>query len=218
MGQKIKPISMRVGINRNWTSVWYAGDQSYAGQVKEDDAIRTFLMRKLGRNAHISKIVIERPSKKCRVFIHTSRPGVIIGKKGADIETLRKAIQLKSKDEVVVNIVEVRKPDIDASLIAQNVADQLERRIAFRRAMKRAMQTAMQGGAKGVKIRVSGRLNGAEIARPEWAIEGSLPLHTLRADIDYGFAEAQTTYGIIGVQVWVHHGEKYAVDYTSVVQ
>lgn len=212
MGQKVKPTSFRMGINRNWTSVWFAGSGSYADQLKEDDAIRTFLMKKLPK-AGISKIVIERPSKKCRVFIHTSRPGVVIGKKGSDIETLRKELQTMSKAEVVVNLVEVRKPDADAQLIAISIAEQLERRIAFRRALKRALQNAMTNGAKGVRVRVSGRLNGAEIARTEWAIEGSLPLHTLRADIDHGLAEAKTTYGIIGVQVWVNHGEKYAIDY-----
>lgn len=217
MGQKVKPTSFRMGINRNWTSVWFAGQGSYASQLKEDDAIRTFLMKKLPK-AGISKIVIERPSKKCRVFIHTSRPGVVIGKKGSDIETLRKDLQGMSKAEVVVNLVEVRKPDADAQLIAISIAEQLERRIAYRRALKRAIQNAMTNGAKGVRVRVSGRLNGAEIARTEWAIEGSLPLHTLRADIDFGFAEARTTYGVIGVQVWLNQGEKYAIDYGTQVQ
>lgn len=216
MGQKVKPTSFRLGINRNWTSVWFAGND-YAAQLKEDDAIRSFLSTKL-KKAGIAKIVIERPNKKCRVFIHTSRPGVIIGKKGAEIETLRKQLQEKSKSEVVLNIVEIRKPDANAQLIAESIADQLERRIAYRRAMKRAIQNAMQNGVEGVKVRVSGRLNGAEIARTEWAIEGSLPLHTLRADIDFGFAEANTTYGVIGVQVWANHGEKYAIDYSANVQ
>lgn len=217
MGQKIKPTSLRLGINRNWSSLWFA-NHDYAAQVKEDVAIRGFLMKKLGKQSNVARIVIERPNRKCRVFIHTSRPGVIIGKKGADIETLRKALQALSKSEVVLNIVEIRKPDADAQLIADSIAGQLERRIAYRRASKRALQNAMQNGVKGVKVRVSGRLNGAEIARTEWAIEGSLPLHTLRADIDFGFAEAHTTYGKIGVQVWVNHGEKYAIDYTSQVQ
>ena len=216
MGQKVKPTSFRMGINRNWTSVWFAG-RGYADQLKEDDAIRAYLGKKLEK-AGISKIVIERPSKKCRVFIHTARPGVIIGKKGAEIETLRKDVQALSKAEVVLNIVEVRKPDADAQLIARSIADQLEKRIAYRRASKRALQNAMTNGVKGIKVRVSGRLNGAEIARTEWAIEGALPLHTLRADIDFGFAEAHTTYGKIGVQVWVNHGEKYAIDYTPSVQ
>lgn len=216
MGQKVKPTAFRLGINRNWTSVWFSRND-YAAYLQEDDAIRSFLTSKL-KKAGIAKIVIERPNKKCRVFIHTSRPGVIIGKKGAEIETLRKQLQEKSKSEVVLNIVEIRKPDANAQLIAESIADQLERRIAYRRASKRAIQNAMQNGVMGVKVRVSGRLNGAEIARTEWAIEGSLPLHTLRADIDFGFAEAHTTYGIIGVQVWANHGEKYAIDYNANVQ
>lgn len=216
MGQKVKPIGLRLGINRSWDSLWIAG-KDYPAMVKEDAVIRAFLMKKL-KSANISKVTIERPNKKCRVFIHTARPGVIIGKKGAEIETLRKELQSKSKSEVVLNIVEIRKPDIDAKLIADSIADQIERRIAYRRAMKRGVQNAMGNGAKGVRIRLAGRLAGAEIARVDWYIEGSLPLHTLRADIDYGTAEAHTTYGIIGVQVWVNHGEKYAVDYTQQTQ
>jgi small subunit ribosomal protein S3 len=216
MGQKVKPIGLRLGINRTWDSLWIAG-KDYPTLLKEDDAIRTFLTKKL-KGAAISKITIERPSKKCRVFIHTARPGVIIGKKGAEIENLRKEIQKKSKSEVVLNIVEVRKPDIDAKLIADSIADQIERRIAYRRAMKRAVQNAMGNGAKGVRVRLAGRLAGAEIARTDWYIEGSLPLHTLRADIDYGMGSAHTTYGVIGIQVWVNHGEKYGIDYTANVQ
>ena len=216
MGQKVKPIGLRLGINRSWDSLWIAG-KDYPALLKEDADIRTFLVKKL-KGAAISKITIERPSKKCRVFIHTARPGVIIGKKGAEIENLRKEIQKKSKSEVVLNIVEVRKPDLDAKLIADSVADQLERRIAYRRAMKRAVQNAMGGGAKGVRIRLAGRLAGAEIARTDWYIEGSLPLHTLRADIDYGMGTAHTTYGVIGIQVWVNHGEKYGIDYSANVQ
>ncbi len=216
MGQKVKPIGLRLGINRTWDSLWIAG-KDYPALLKEDADIRAFLTKKL-KGAAISKITIERPSKKCRVFIHTARPGVIIGKKGAEIENLRKEIQKKSKSEVVLNIVEVRKPDIDAKLIADSVADQLERRIAYRRAMKRAVQNAMGNGAKGVRIRLAGRLAGAEIARTDWYIEGSLPLHTLRADIDYGMGSAHTTYGVIGIQVWVNHGEKYGIDYSSNVQ
>ncbi len=216
MGQKVKPIGLRLGINRTWDSLWIAG-KDYPSMLKEDADIRAFLTKKL-KGAAISKITIERPSKKCRVFIHTARPGVIIGKKGAEIENLRKEIQKKSKSEVVLNIVEVRKPDIDAKLIADSVADQLERRIAYRRAMKRAVQNAIGNGAKGVRIRLAGRLAGAEIARVDWYIEGSLPLHTLRADIDYGMGEAHTTYGVIGIQVWVNHGEKYGIDYSSNVQ
>jgi small subunit ribosomal protein S3 len=210
MGQKVKPIGLRLGINRGWDSMWFAG-KTYPDLIKEDDNIRNFLVGKL-KGAAISKITIERPSKKCRVFIHTARPGVIIGKKGAEIETLRKELQKRSKSEVVLNIVEVRKPDIDAKLIADSIADQIERRIAYRRAMKRAVQNAMGGGAKGVRVRLSGRLAGAEIARTDWYIEGALPLHTLRANIDYGYGTAQTTYGVIGVQVWVNHGEKYGLD------
>jgi small subunit ribosomal protein S3 len=216
MGQKVKPIGLRLGINRTWDSLWIAG-KDYPQLLKEDAVIREFLFKKL-KAAAISKITIERPSKKCRVFIHSARPGVIIGKKGAEIENLRKELQSKSKSEVVLNIVEVRKPDIDAKLIADSIADQIERRIAYRRAMKRAVQNAMGNGAKGVRIRLSGRLAGAEIARTDWYIEGSLPLHTLRADIDYGMATAQTTYGVIGVQVWVNHGEKYGIDYQASVQ
>ena len=216
MGQKVKPIGLRLGINRTWDSLWIAG-KDYPELLKEDASIRTFLLKKL-KGAAISKITIERPSKKCRVFIHTARPGVIIGKKGAEIENLRKEIQKKSKSEVVLNIVEVRKPDIDAKLIADSIADQLERRVAYRRAMKRAVQNAIGNGAKGVRVRLAGRLAGAEIARVDWYIEGSLPLHTLRADIDYGMGEAHTTYGVIGIQVWVNHGEKYGIDYSSNVQ
>ncbi len=213
MGQKVKPIGLRLGINRGWDSMWFAGKE-YPELLKEDAAIRSYLIGKL-KGAAISKITIERPNKKCRIFIHSARPGVIIGKKGADIETLRKKLQLKSKSDVVVNIVEIRKPDIDAKLIADSIADQIERRIAYRRAMKRAVQNAMGNGAKGVRVRLSGRLAGAEIARTDWYIEGSLPLHTLRADIDYGYGTAQTTYGVIGVQVWVNHGEKYNLDLSS---
>jgi small subunit ribosomal protein S3 len=210
MGQKVNPIGLRLGINRTWDSSWYAEDD-YASLLKEDFDIRKYLKNEL-KNAGISKIVIERPAKICRVFIHTARPGVIIGKKGADIETLRQKLMKISKSEVFVNIVEVRKPDTNSQLIAENICSQLERRVAYRRAMKRAVQNAMMNGAKGIRINCAGRLNGAEIARTEWYLEGSLPLHTLRADIDYGFAEALTTYGILGVKVWVNHGEKHGVE------
>lgn len=213
MGQKVNPIGFRLGINRTWDSRWYA-EGDYAGLLEEDKKIRDYLNAKL-KNASISKIVIERPSKKCRVFIHTARPGVIIGKKGADIETLRKELQGLSKSEVFLNIVEVRKPDLDAQLVAENIANQLERRIAYRRAMKRAVQNANMNGAKGIRICCSGRLAGAEIARTEWYLEGAVPLHTLRADIGYGFAEANTTYGVIGVKVWINQGEKYGIDRTK---
>ncbi|MFZ2620160.1 MAG: 30S ribosomal protein S3 [Alphaproteobacteria bacterium] len=210
MGQKVNPVSFRLGVNRGWNSLWFSKN-NYAATIVEDDKIRKYLGTRL-KAAGVARVIIERPSKKCRVFIHTARPGVIIGKKGAEIETLRKELQKFSKDEVFLNIVEVRKPDVDAQLIAENVASQLERRIAYRRAMKRAVQNALGNGADGVRICVAGRLAGAEIARTEWYIEGRLPLHTLRANIDYGFAEASTTYGIIGVKVWVNHGEKYTMD------
>lgn len=213
MGQKVNPVGLRLGINRTWDSLWYA-ENDYAGLLKEDFELRKFLSKRL-KNAGVAKIVIERPTKKCRVFIYTARPGVIIGKKGADIEVLRKELQKLSKSEVHLNIVEVRKPDANAQLIAENIAGQLERRVAYRRAMKRAVQNAMMNGGQGVKITCSGRLAGAEIAREEWYLEGSIPLHTLRADIDYGFAEAHTTYGIIGVKVLVNHGEKYDIERAS---
>src|SRR5687768_8242750 len=206
MGQKVNPIGLRLGINRTWDSRWYAGRREYGQLLHEDMKIRDYLREQL-KQAGISKIIIERPHKKCRVTIYAARPGVVIGKKGADIEKLRKDISARTEGEVHLNIVEVRKPETDAQLIAENIAQQLERRIAFRRAMKRAMQSAMRLGAKGVRINVSGRLGGAEIARMEWYREGRVPLHTLRADIDYGFIQAKTTYGIIGVKVWVFKGE-----------
>lgn len=212
MGQKVNPIGLRVGINRTWDSRWFANKADFADQLKEDFDIRKYLKAKLA-NAAIAKIVIERPAKKCRVFIHSARPGVIIGKKGADLEVLKKDLQKLVQDEVFVNIVEVRKPDADATLVAQNIASQLERRVAFRRAMKRAMQNAMmQSNVDGIRINCSGRLAGAEIARTEWYKEGRLPLHTLRADIDYGTAEALTQYGIIGIKVWLNHGEKFGLE------
>tara|TARA_R110000868_G_scaffold262401_1_gene520847 strand:- start:13744 stop:14397 length:654 start_codon:yes stop_codon:yes gene_type:complete len=210
MGQKVNPIGLRLGINRTWDSTWFAED-NYANLVKEDFDIRKFLKKEL-KSAGVAKVVIERPGTICRVFIHTARPGVIIGKKGADIETLRQKLMKFTSCEVFVNIVEVRKPDINSQLVAENICSQLERRVAYRRAMKRAVQNAMMNGAKGIRINCAGRLNGAEIARTEWYLEGSLPLHTLRADIDYGFAEALTTYGILGVKVWINHGEKYGVE------
>ncbi len=206
MGQKVNPIGLRLGINRTWDSRWYAGEGAYARLLHEDIRIRDFLRDRL-RQAGVSKIVIERPAKKARVTIHTARPGVVIGKKGADIEKLRSELGKMSQAEVSLNIVEIRKPEIDATLIAENIAQQLERRVAFRRAMKRAVQSAMRLGALGIRINCSGRLGGAEIARMEWYREGRVPLHTLRADIDYGTAEAETTYGIIGVKVWVYKGE-----------
>nr|WP_262423003.1 30S ribosomal protein S3 [Brevundimonas denitrificans] len=206
MGQKINPVGFRLGINRTWDSRWFAGDRDYARLLHQDLKLREYLKGRLS-GAGVSRIIIERPHKKCRVTIYAARPGVVIGKKGADIEKLRKDIAAMTEGEVHLNIVEVRKPETDAQLIAENIAQQLERRIAFRRAMKRAMQSAMRLGAKGVRINVSGRLGGAEIARMEWYREGRVPLHTLRADIDYGFIQAKTTYGIIGVKVWVFKGE-----------
>ena len=206
MGQKINPVGFRLGINRTWDSRWFAGDRDYARLLHQDLKLREYLKGRLS-GAGVSRIIIERPHKKCRVTIYAARPGVVIGKKGADIEKLRKDIAATTEGEVHLNIVEVRKPETDAQLIAENIAQQLERRIAFRRAMKRALQSAMRLGAKGVRINVSGRLGGAEIARMEWYREGRVPLHTLRADIDYGFIQAKTTYGIIGVKVWVFKGE-----------
>ena len=210
MGQKVNPIGLRVGINRTWDSRWFA-TKDYAGLLHADLKIREFLEKRLAQ-AGISRIVIERPAKRARVTIHTARPGVVIGKKGADIEKLRGDLAKMTKGEVALNIVEIRKPEIDATLIAENIAQQLERRVAFRRAMKRAVQSAMRLGAQGIRINCSGRLGGAEIARMEWYREGRVPLHTLRADIDFGQATAKTTYGTCGVKVWVFKGEILAHD------
>lgn len=206
MGQKVNPIGLRLGINRTWDSRWYADSADYGRLLHEDLKIREFIKNKL-KQAGISKIIIERPHKKCRITVHTARPGMVIGKKGADIEKLRKELSKIVDDEVFVNLVEIRKPEIDANLIADDIARQLERRASFRRAMKRSIQSAMRLGALGVRVMVAGRLGGAEIARTEQYAEGSVPLHTLRADIDYGTAEAETTYGIIGIKVWVYKGE-----------
>jgi small subunit ribosomal protein S3 len=211
MGQKVNPIGLRLGINKTWDSRWFANKADFAGLLHEDVKIRNFLEKNL-KQAGISKIVIERPAKKARVTIHSARPGLVIGKKGADIEKLRRAVSQLSKSEVHLNIVEIRKPEIDAKLIGENIAQQLERRVAFRRAMKRAVQSAIRLGAQGIRINCAGRLGGAEIARAEWYREGRVPLHTLRADIDYGLAEARTTYGIIGIKVWVFKGEIMAHD------
>lgn len=205
MGQKINPIGLRLGINKTWDSRWFAGDD-YADKLHEDIKIRRYIKKTLNQ-AGVSKIVIERPSKKCFVSIHSARPGVVIGKKGSDIDKIKKEVQKLTKDEVQINIIEVRKPELDSTLIAESIAGQLERRVAFRRAMKRAVQSALRMGAEGIRINVSGRLGGAEIARMEWYREGRVPLHTLRADVDYGIATALTTYGIIGVKVWVFKGE-----------
>lgn len=206
MGQKVNPIGLRLGINRTWESRWYANTGEYAELLHEDIKIRDMLRKRL-KNASVSKIVIERPHKKCTVTVYTARPGVVIGKKGADIEVIRRALQQIVKGEVFLNLVEVRKPEIDATLVAESIAQQLERRVAFRRAMKRSLQTAMRMGAKGCKVICGGRLGGAEIARVEQYQEGSVPLHTLRADIDYGTAEASTAMGIIGIKVWIYKGE-----------
>ncbi|MEK9677979.1 MAG: 30S ribosomal protein S3 [Rhodospirillaceae bacterium] len=211
MGQKVNPIGFRVGINRTWDSRWYADKNSYADLLHEDLELRSYLQSRL-QQAGLSKVVIERPARRARVTIHTARPGVVIGKKGADIETLRAELGRRTGGDVSLNIVEIRKPEIDAQLIAENIAQQLERRIAFRRAMKRAVQSAMRLGAEGIRINCAGRLGGAEIARTEWYREGQVPLHTLRADIDYGTARAKTTYGICGVKVWVYRGEILAHD------
>ena len=206
MGQKINPIGLRLGINRTWDSRWYANTGEYAKLLHEDIKIRDYLKSEL-KQAAVSKVVIERPHKKCRVTIHAARPGLIIGKKGADIEKLRKKLTEMTKSETHLNIVEVRKPEIDATLIAQSIAQQLERRIAFRRAMKRAVQSALRLGAEGIRITCAGRLGGAEIARTEWYREGRVPLHTLRANVDYAEAEAHTAYGVCGIKVWIFKGE-----------
>jgi small subunit ribosomal protein S3 len=206
MGQKINPIGLRLGINRTWDSRWYSGKNEYGKLVHEDMKIRDVLMKNL-KQAAISKIIIERPHKKCRVNIHSARPGVVIGKKGADIDKLRKLVSKLTDSEVAINIVEVRKPEVDATLVADSIAQQLERRVAFRRAMKRAVQSAMRLGAEGIRINCSGRLGGAEIARLEWYREGRVPLHTLRADVDYGVATAHTAYGTCGIKVWIFKGE-----------
>ncbi len=205
MGQKVNPIGLRVGINRTWDSRWYAGND-YADKLIEDLKLREYVQDRL-KSAGISKVVIERAAQNTRVSVYTARPGVIIGKKGADIEKLRRELSKRSSGEVSLNIVEVRKPELDAQLAAEGVAQQLERRVSFRRAMKRAVQGAMRMGSKGIRINVSGRLGGADIARTEWYREGRVSLHTLRADIDYGTAEALTTYGIIGVKVWIYKGD-----------
>ena len=209
MGQKIHPTGFRLSVTRNWTSRWYAGNVNFAGMLNEDLRVRAFLKKRL-KNASVGRVVIERPAKNARITIFSSRPGVVIGKKGEDIESLKVELQKRMGVPVHVNIEEIRKPEIDAQLIADSIAQQLEKRIMFRRAMKRAMQNAMRLGAQGIKIMSSGRLNGIEIARREWYREGRVPLHTLRADIDYGFGEAQTTYGAIGIKVWVYKGERLA--------
>jgi small subunit ribosomal protein S3 len=206
MGQKVNPIGFRLAVKKNWTSKWFSTSKNFAALLINDIKVREFLNKKLV-NAAVSKIIIERPAKNAKITIYSARPGIVIGKKGEDIETLRSSLQNLMGIPVQLNIEEVRKPEIDATLIAQSIAQQLEKRVMFRRAMKRAMQNAMRLGAQGIKIKSAGRLNGIEIARSEWYREGRVPLHTLRADIDYGVASAHTTYGIIGIKVWVFKGE-----------
>lgn len=205
MGQKTHPIGFRLGVNKTWDSRWFS-KRNYAALLHEDLRLRKYIQEKLS-NAGIAKVEIERAANKVKINVHTARPGIVIGKKGAGVETLKADVQKLSKNEVFLNIIEVKKPESNAQLIAENVAGQLEKRVAFRRAMKKCMTTAFKQGIKGIKIRVSGRLAGAEIARTEWYSEDSVPLHTLRANIDYGTAEARTTYGQIGVKAWVYHGE-----------
>lgn len=206
MGQKIHPTGFRLAVTKNWSSRWYANSNNFAGMLNEDIKVREFLRKKLG-HAAVGRIVIERPAKNARITIYSARPGVVIGKKGEDIEVLKAELVKLMGVPVHINIEEIRKPEIDAQLIGDSIASQLEKRVMFRRAMKRAMQNAMRLGAQGIKIMSSGRLNGIEIARTEWYREGRVPLHTLRADIDYATSEAKTTYGIIGIKVWVYKGE-----------
>jgi small subunit ribosomal protein S3 len=208
MGQKVHPTGIRLGITKDWTSKWYADSKDFGNFLHNDLKVRDFLQKKLA-SASVSRIQIERPARNARITIHSARPGLVIGKKGEDIERLRGEVSEMMGIPVHINIEEVRKPELDATLVAQGIAQQLEKRIMFRRAMKRAVTNSMRLGAQGVKINVAGRLNGAEIARSEWYREGRVPLHTLRADIDYGFAEANTTYGIIGVKVWIFKGEVF---------
>ncbi|MBS0003281.1 MAG: 30S ribosomal protein S3 [Thioalkalivibrio sp.] len=214
MGQKVHPTGIRLGISRPWSAIWYEDGDAFGKTLNDDLELRAFLRKRLS-HASVSRIQIERPSRAAHVTIHTARPGIVIGKKGEDIEALRREVAARSGLElsnVKINIEEIRKPEVDAQLVAEGIAQQLERRIMFRRAMKRAVGNAVRLGAQGVKVHVSGRLNGAEIARSEWYREGRVPLHTLRADIDYGFAEAKTTYGVIGIKVWIFKGEVFGLD------
>ena len=214
MGQKINPNGLRLGVIRDWTARWYAGSKHYAENLAADIKLRTHIKKKLS-HAALSKIIIERPAQNVSITLHTARPGIVIGKKGEDIEKMRQELGKMAGRPVHVAIEEVRKPELDATLVAESIAQQLEKRIMFRRAMKRAVQNALRLGALGVKVMVAGRLNGAEIARTEWYREGRVPLHTLRADIDYGTAEAHTTYGVIGVKVWIFKGEVFGKDEQS---
>jgi len=214
MGQKVHPIGIRLGISSDWNSTWYAGSEDYADYLNDDIKVRQFLKKELA-HASVGRIHIDRPAKAAVITIHSARPGIVIGKKGEDVERLRRAIAPMmglNINNVKVNIAEIRKPELDAQLVAESVAQQLERRVMFRRAMKRVLTNTMRLGAQGVKIAVSGRLNGAEIARREWYHDGRVPLHTLRADIGYGTAEAHTTYGVIGIKVWICHGEVFDLD------
>jgi small subunit ribosomal protein S3 len=208
MGQKVHPTGIRLGIVKDWTSKWYADSGQFADLLNNDLKVRDYLKKKLA-SASVSRITIDRPAKNALITIHTARPGIVIGKKGADIETLRKELAGLMGIPVHINVAEIRKPELDAQLVAEGIAQQLERRIMFRRAMKRAVGNSMRLGAQGIKVMVGGRLNGAEISRSEWYREGRVPLHTLRADVDYGFAEARTTYGVIGVKVWIFKGEVF---------
>jgi len=214
MGQKVHPIGIRLGISSDWNSTWYAGNEDYANYLNDDIKVREYLKKELA-HASVSKIHIDRPAKSVVITVHSARPGIVIGKKGEDVERIRKAIAPMlgiNINNVKINIAEIRKPELDAQLVAESVAQQLERRVMFRRAMKRVLTNTMRLGAQGVKISVSGRLNGAEIARREWYHDGRVPLHTLRADIDYGVAEAHTTYGVIGIKVWICNGEVFDLD------
>ena len=206
MGQKVHPVGMRLGIVKDWSSTWYAGRRDYADYLNTDLEVRDYIRRRLA-HASVSHIQIRRPARNARIVVHTARPGIVIGKKGEDIERLRREVSRMMDCPVNIGVEEIRKPELDARLVAESVANQLERRIMFRRAMRRAVTNAMRLGAEGIKVMVAGRLNGAEIARSEWYREGRVPLHTLRADIDYGLAEARTTYGVIGVKVWIFKGE-----------
>lgn len=208
MGHKVNPIGIRLGISKDWNSTWYAEKRDYAEQLLSDLEVRKYLRKRLA-HAAISRIHIERPAKSARITIHTARPGIVIGKKGEDIETLRREVTQLMKVPTHLTVAEIRKPELDAHLVAEGIAQQLERRIMFRRAMKRAVGNTMRLGALGIKVMVAGRLNGADIARSEWYREGQVPLHTFRADVDYGFVEAQTTYGVLGVKVWIYKGEVF---------
>ena len=214
MGQKVNPVGFRLGINRGWDSIWYAKKSDFGKNLIEDHKIREFIKKNVV-NSGVAKVMIERSAKKCFVTIYTSRPGFVIGKKGSDIEKIKKKLSKFTKFEVNLNIKEIKKPELNSYLVAENISQQLVKRISYRRAMKRAMQSALRLGAKGIKVMISGRLGGNEIARTEWLREGSIPLHTLRADVDYAEAEALTTYGMIGVKVWIYKGEIFSGDFSQ---